>query len=140
MQDNKVVALYDRRLYGRLDVLLDKRRNSKTYSLIAKSDQAIYNNPAKFKNLLREHKDTEKLRDISEGWEKAGDYERNSAKRKVFYDNALSALEHLSIKQRNADENRVLMKMKNHGLIEDMSMYRKLRRQKQFFLRDLMRK
>ncbi len=139
--EGKVVRLYDRRLYNDAEdyKLSTRYRNSATYAMLAKADESKFRNPAGFEMLKRMKMDTEMLRRMSEEWEKAGDLEKKNQKRKKYYDKALAVIEHLSIKCSNANETRVLLKMKRQGLIEDIAVYRNLRRQKPFLFKDLVR-
>jgi len=129
MVDAQIVHLYHRRLYNSdIDKLLkDKDKNPKTYKLFALGDESRILNPSERSQLVKKGLGLKTLRDISEGWEKAGDYERDVSLKRCFYDHAMNAAEILSVKGENANERRILIKMKRSG-VGDISYYKSSRK------------
>ncbi|MCL5786761.1 MAG: hypothetical protein M1520_00965 [Candidatus Marsarchaeota archaeon] len=129
MADAQIVHLYHRRLYNSdIDRLLrDEDKSSKTYRLFALGDESRLLDPSKRRQIIKKGLGLKLLRDISEGWEKAGDYERDVSLKRCFYDHAMNAAEILSVKGEVANERRILIKIKRSG-IADISGYKKRRK------------
>ena len=129
MADAQIVHLYHRRLYNSdIDRLLkNEDKSSKTYRLFALGDESRLLDPSKRRQIIKKGLGLKLLRDISEGWEKAGDYERDVSLKRCFYDHAMNAAEILSVKGEVANERRILIKMKRSG-IADVSGYKKGRK------------
>ena len=129
MADAQIVHLYHRKLYNSdIDRLLrDEDKSSKTYRLFALGDESRLLDPSKRRQIIKKGLGLKLLRDISEGWEKAGDYERDVSLKRCFYDHAMNAAEILSVKGEVANERRILIKMKRSG-IADVSGYKKGRK------------
>ena len=129
MADAQIVHLYHRRLYNSdIDRLLrDEDKSSKTYRLFALGDESRLLDPSKRRQIIKKGLGLKLLRDISEGWEKAGDYELDIGLKRCFYDHAMNAAEILSAKGEIANERRILLKMKRSG-VADISYYKKSRK------------
>ncbi len=129
MADAQIVHLYHRKLYNSdIDRLLrDEDKSSKTYRLFALGDESRLLDPSKRRQIIKKGLGLKLLRDISEGWEKAGDYERDVSLKRCFYDHAMNAAEILSVKGEVANERRILIKIKRSG-IADISGYKKRRK------------
>ena len=129
MAEAQIVHLYHRRLYNSgIDKLLrDEDKSSKTYRLFALGDESRLLNPSERSRLIKKGLGLKTLRDISEGWEKAGDYEHDVSLKRCFYDHAMNAAEILAVKGEVANERRILIKMKRSG-IGDIAYYKRNRK------------
>ena len=129
MAEAQIVHLYHRRLYNRdIDRLLrDEDKNSKTYKLFALGDESRFLNPTERRLIVKKGLGLDLLREISEGWEKAADYERDIGVKRRLYDHAMNGAEILSVKGEIANERRILLKMKRSG-VADISYYKKSRK------------
>ena len=129
MAEAQIVHLYHRRLYNSgIDVLLrDGDKNAKNYKLFALGDESRFLNPSERRLIVKKGLGLNLLRDISDGWEKAGDCEHDISLKRCFYDHAMNAAEILSAKGETANERRILMKIKRSG-VADISYYKRNRR------------
>ena len=129
MADAQIVHLYHRKLYNSdIDRLLrDEDKSSKTYRLFALGDESRLLDPSKRRQIIKKGLGLKLLRDITEGWEKAGDYECDLSLKRCFYDHAMNAAEILSVKGEVANERRILIKIRRSG-IADVSGYKKRRK------------
>ena len=129
MAEAQIVHLYHRRLYNSgIDRLLrDEDKNSKTYKLFAQGDESRFLNPTERRLIVKKGLGLNLLREISDGWEKAGDYERDVGLKRCFYDHAMNAAEILSAKGEIANERRILLKIKRSG-VADIAYYKNNRK------------
>ncbi len=129
MVEAQIVHLYHRRLYNSdIDKLLrDEDKRSTTYKLFALGDESRLINPSERRQIINKGLGLKLLRDISEGWEKAGDYERDISLKRCYYDHAMNAAEILSAKGEEANERRILIKMKRSG-VGDILYYKRNRK------------
>ena len=129
MAEAQIVQLYRRRLYNsEIDRLLrDDDKNSKTYKLFAQGDESRFLNPSERRLIVKKGLGLNLLRNISDGWEKAGDYEHDIGLKRCLYDHAMNAAEILSAKGEMANERRILLKIKRSG-VEDIAYYKRNRK------------
>ena len=139
IKDGDVVRLYSRKLYNE-NVTLGSNEGEKaaTYILLARGYEEKLKDPIykEFLSINSSNAD-EFVNSASGGWEKAGDYTDDSAKRVFYYKRALHFAMELPEEERKAKELRIGLKLRKSGsatpkmeksdTVTDINAYRKSR-------------
>ncbi len=126
MAGAKVTELYKRKLYNNsIDTCLkDSEKTAKVYRGFALSEEKVLLDKSKRRQVIVNGMGIGLLRNISEEWEKAGDYEQSMRLKECYYDRAMNAAEILSATGETANERRILLKIKRSGCMVDIATYK----------------
>ncbi|MCL5786762.1 MAG: hypothetical protein M1520_00970 [Candidatus Marsarchaeota archaeon] len=142
MKDGNVVRLYNRKLYNEKVALgSDESEKAATYILLARGYEERLKDPLYKEYLsMNSSNSNEFVNSASSGWEKAGDYADDSAKKAFYYKRALHFASDLPDEDRKAKELRIGLKLRKSGsttqkmeksdTVTDINVYRKSRGEK----------
>ncbi len=139
IKNGSVVRLYSRKLYNeKVSLGSDEDEKAATYILLARGYEERLSDPL-YKEFLSVNSSNadEFINSASSGWEKAGDYADDSAKRAFYYKRALHFAMELPKEEREAKELRIGLKLRKNGStmpkmeksdsVTDINAYRKSR-------------
>lgn len=144
--ESNVVRLYSRRLYNeKVSLGSSESEKAAAYFMLARGYEKRLGDPAHRRSLsLKSSTADESISSASDGWEKAGDYANDSAKRPFYYMRALRLAIDLPEEDRKAKELRIGLKinkgsssmprMKRSSAVTDINAYRKGRKNKSLHL------
>lgn len=144
--ESNVVRLYSRRLYNeKVSLGGSESDRAAAYLLLARGYEKRLGDPGHRRSLsLKSSNSEEAINSASDGWEKAGDYADDSAKRPFYYMRALRFAIDLPEEDRKAKELRIGLKinkgsssmprMERGSAITDINAYRMGRKNKSLHL------